>query len=264
MKGVIRTDEWLLEDYKHPIQLAHRVKDYFPNAEAEEIFAHLTKFGMTRSAIPKKRVQQMQAAKLWNITSEDYKELQHQWNGPEVPIFIFPSDETNYRLRKEFNGKAGLTFKDKAFLFLSESNTQMEIKALLTHEYNHVCRLEKFNKPEKQYTLLDTIILEGMAEYAVFKRLGEEHTASYIGKYQDEVLHRFWTKYLSSEKGLRANTNKYYRLLYGSHFYPKMLGYCVGEYLVRTYANKHGLALKELFAVKSEEIAETTLVTPRD
>ncbi|WP_369010262.1 DUF2268 domain-containing putative Zn-dependent protease [Oceanobacillus alkalisoli] len=54
-----------------------------------------------------------------------------------MPIFIFPSDRSN----TEINGKSGLSFHDKLFLFISGETSLTEIKALLTHEYYHVCRL---------------------------------------------------------------------------------------------------------------------------
>lgn len=259
MAGVIRTDKWLLHDDNQPLKIAKRLKKYFPNAEAEEVLHHLTMFGMSRSAVTKKQIQKMQEANIWKIVAKDYQQLQYDWEGANIPIFILPSDTANYKLKKEFNGKAGLSFNDKIFLFLSEWHTKMEIRALLTHEYNHVCRLTKYNKPESKYTLLDTIILEGMAEYAVYKRLGAEHTASYIGKYSDDVLHRFWNKYIAPKKEVEPESKTYYHLLYGSHLYPKMLGYCVGECLVRTYASKHKLSLKELFMIESEQIAETNI-----
>ncbi|MBU5266443.1 DUF2268 domain-containing protein [Virgibacillus proomii] len=255
MSGVVRTDEWLLKDYNHPIKITKRVESYFSNAEAEEIYSHLTKYGMYRKPLSKKRIKQMQDAQIWKIIDLEYAKLKKEWSGPDVPIFIFPSD-TNHRLMKEYNGKSGLTFKDKIFLFVFEGNTESEIHALLTHEYNHVCRLNKYQKPEEKYTLLDTIILEGMAEYAVRKQLGKDYTATYIGKYTDETLKRFWNKLILPNAQLKAGNKKYVQLLYGSQFYPKMLGYCVGEYLVRNYANTHNMSVKDLFQIKSEEIAD--------
>ncbi|MDI5790224.1 DUF2268 domain-containing putative Zn-dependent protease [Bacillus licheniformis] len=69
-------------------------------------------------------------------------------------------------MRVEFGSKSGLAFSDKLFCFIGRSS-RSSISAIMTHEYNHVCRLENMPKEEKKMTLLDTIILEGLAEYAV-------------------------------------------------------------------------------------------------
>ena len=59
---------------------------------------------------------------------------------------------------------------------------------MFTHEYNHVCRLSKFQKSEEDYVLLDSIILEGLAENAVRERLGEEFLATWTSYYSNEEL----------------------------------------------------------------------------
>src|SRR5699024_2978860 len=105
-----------------------------------------------------------------------------KWNGPNIPIFILPSDQHNRKLQRELSGKSGLTFQDKLFLFISEDTSESELKSLFTHEYNHVCRLSQYPK-EEDYTLLDTIILEGLAENAVRERFGDQATANWTRHY---------------------------------------------------------------------------------
>src|SRR5690625_6839523 len=48
---------------------------------------------------------------------------------PDIPIFIFPSDSRNQELTRHFNGKSGLAFVDKLFLFVSEKNTEKDRKS---------------------------------------------------------------------------------------------------------------------------------------
>ena len=89
----------------------------------------------------KDRIIKLQSNQVWEIIQNEAQSLQKLWKGPEIPIFIFPSETSNEIIKIEFNGKSGLAFKDKLFLFISEENNEVEIRSLLTHEYNHVCRL---------------------------------------------------------------------------------------------------------------------------
>lgn len=254
--GVIRTDQWLLKHYKTPLKITEKMEDYFEHAYADEIYAHLTQFGMYLPPLQKQRVRQLIKKQVWQTVEEDYQQLKRLWNGPSVPIFIFPSDTTNRKLKDDYNSKAGLTFKDKLFLFLSDTNTPNEIKALLTHEYNHACRLTNYSKEEADYTLLDTIILEGLAENAVRERLGEKYTAFYTSKYSDDMLNVFWEKHILPHNQLSKKSRKHHHILYGLHFYPSMMGYSVGNYLVKKYLEKHRATSQELLTLTSEKIAE--------
>ena len=114
--------------------------------------------------------------------------LKEKWNGPDVPIVVLPVDERNRKIRQEFGSKSGLAFRDKMFLFLSSDSSNSAVSALMTHEYNHVCRLEHVTKDEKDETFLDTIMMEGLAEYAVYERFGSSLTAEWTSYYTPEQL----------------------------------------------------------------------------
>lgn len=66
----------------------------------------------------------------------------------------------------------------------------------MTHEYHHVCRLGHLTKEEKDVTLLDTIIMEGLAEYAVYERFGRSQTAEWTTWYTPEQLQALYEKRL--------------------------------------------------------------------
>lgn len=101
---------------------------------------------------------------------------------------------SNPKIMRDQNGKSGLAFKDKLFLFLSDQNSDNEIRALFVHEYNHVCRLAKNDKQEENYILLDSIILEGLAENAVRELVGEEYLAKWTSYYTEGQLNQMWKK----------------------------------------------------------------------
>lgn len=258
---VIRTDKWLLDNYDKPLDLCEKLKSLFDKGvSTTDIYQHLTMHGMYHAPLKNgdELIKTLQKQRIWHIVQKEAKELQKEWDGPDIPIFIFPADPTNRKLRQEQNGKSGLTFPDKLFLFISEDNPEKEIRALLTHEYHHVCRLSKYGKKEADYTLLDTVILEGLAENAVRERLGDQYTGKWTSYYSDAVLEKICTNLLLPNRDTPKSGHKHSQLLYGLGFYPKMAGYCAGYHLVKKYMNKADVTSQELLPVKSEKIIEKT------
>lgn len=252
---VMRTDKWLLDLYDQPEKVCENLTDHFDDASASEIYQYLTFHGMYH---PLKNgdemIERLIKKRAWEVVYKEEKRLKKKWSGPSVPIYIFPSDITNSRINREFNGKSGIAFKDKLFLFISEKTTENELKALFTHEYNHVCRLVKYKRNEKDYTLMDTIMLEGLAENAVQEDYGEDSLAPYIKYYSDLELERFWQRTIKPNSSIKKNTAMHNDLLFGRKFYPKMVGYCVGYYLVRKKLKDSNKGVKDLMLVPSEDI----------
>lgn len=255
--SVIRTDEWLVDLYEQPIAICEKMKEYFDGAQAHEIYDHLALHGMYR---PFKNgadhVKKLQENNVWEIIQDEKEQLQIIWEGPNIPVFIFPSDINNLKIRIDFNGKSGLAFKDKLFLFISEDNSEKEIRSLFTHEYNHVCRLFKYPKSEKDYVLLDTTILEGLAENAVCERYGEEFMATWTSYYTNDELEKMWNDLVRPNRNVSKTDRKHHDILYGLYSYPQMAGYCIGYYLVRKYNEANRLTSNDLLNTASEQIAQ--------
>ncbi|MDY0396170.1 DUF2268 domain-containing putative Zn-dependent protease [Virgibacillus halophilus] len=152
--GIMQTDEWLLDSYDDPISLCKRLKPYFQDSSPQDIHYYLTSNGMYHrpASENKDMVDKMHHQHVWKIVDEQRKHLQKLWEGPDVPIFIFPADPQNRMIQRDFHGKAGITFPDKIFLFVSDYNEKEDIQALFTHEYNHVCRMKLFFKKTKRIT----------------------------------------------------------------------------------------------------------------
>jgi uncharacterized protein YjaZ len=255
--GVIRTDTWL-HDFDHkPIEICEKLKEYFEDALAFEIYDHLTLHGMYLPFMNGHEVvKPFQKNKVWEIVQEENLRLQKEWGGPNIPIFIFPADKNNQQLKQNFNGKSGLAYKDKLFLFLPEDITKKELRALFTHEYNHVCRLFKLQNREEDDVLLDSIILEGLAENAVRERLGEECLAAWTSYYSNEDLKKMWNQFVLPNKKIRKHHPNYPKIIYGLQSYPKMAGYCVGYYLVQNYVKDTSQTSKQLLDMKADMIAQ--------
>lgn len=255
--SVIQTEKWLEKYYTNPITLCEQLEKYFNQVPAKEIHQYLSFYGMYRRPnIPKKTmINSMNALDIWNVVREEEKHLRKEWNAPQIPIFIFPSDQTNRKLMRDSGGKSGVAFKDKLFLFVSDKSSLDEIRALFTHEYNHVARLYHYRKQEKEQILLDSMILEGLAENAVRERLGEQHLASWTTYYSTNQLESIWKKLLYPARNHKKSNPKHDTLLIGLKLYPKMIGYAVGYHLVKKYIEKHDISIKNLLQLSSEKIA---------
>ncbi|MCA1031056.1 DUF2268 domain-containing protein [Bacillus timonensis] len=256
--AVIRTDRWFEEDKLTLIQVSDKLKKNFKEATLEEIIEYLQLHGMYRNQKDaNETMRELKKKNIWNEIERKEKKLQKLWGGPEIPIYILPSDSYNRRIQRDFNGKGGLSFKDKLFLFFSGANSREEMKAVFIHEYNHTCRLRKYKKSESEYNLLDSIILEGLAEHAVKEQLGEDYLADWTKYYNHDQLETYLQKIILLNDQLKRQDKKHNQILYGMGILPKMVGYCVGYYIVNNYLKEHpALSVKDLLGLNSISIAK--------
>ncbi|WP_170289434.1 DUF2268 domain-containing protein [Metabacillus lacus] len=252
--SVIDTAKWL-EESCDPEEICRRLRVYFEPLNEYQIARYLSDYGMFNRHTPcSSTLSAFKKHGMWEFIKKEEAYLKNLWQGPDVSIFIFPCDVSNRKIQKEYKGKSGLAFKDKLFLFLSPDCNKKEVSAVFTHEYHHVCRLAKDRKDEEKYTILDTMILEGLAENAVRERFGEKYTASWTAFYTDTQLTSFWLKYFSENNTLDRSDKRFTKLMFGTGLYPKMLGYAVGYFTVKKYMEVTGKKTKDLLSVKSEEV----------
>jgi len=250
--GVVNTDEWLKKE-TNPLKICGKLKGHFQGLHVEDIHQYLSQFGMYKS-VSKSYIQKMLKRNVWERVKKHYQYLNTKWAGPDIPIYIFPVNESNGFLSRNFGGRSGVSFPDKLFLFLSYEVDEEELKSVLTHEYHHICRISKYEKKEENYTLLDTIILEGLAEHAVGEMLGEQALTFWVKKYSPSQLNRWWNLWIKPHQEVTRDDPKYIQLLYGMSFYPKMLGYAIGYHIVRTYDKKHKMTIKDSFTISVERL----------
>lgn len=267
--AVIDTNKWL-EDYagnKGTSRLENRLQQeksiskklisYFKNTASYDIHDHLLQHGLfSPSSEDEEIITSLKSNHCWRIVKEELIRLRKVWNGPDVPVFIFPSDTRNQQLKRDFNGLSGLSYRDKVFLFVSEHATKAELCALLTHEYNHVCRLDYLDKRESSIELLDSICLEGLAEMAVQERLGREQLAKWAQVYSLDTALNHWDKWIKPNINIMKKERRHDELLYGRGFIPKWLGYNAGFHLVSSYMKNKERHIKAALHVSAETILE--------
>lgn len=254
--AVISTNEWLKNDYSER-QICRKLIPYFRPLKERDILKLLQSFGMYRSSSKVVHaVKQLEKEHVWNLVRNEELKLKAEWDGPDVPIFIFPVDDRNKRIINEYKGRAGLAFKDKIFLFISPGIEQNDIKSLFTHEYHHSCRLAKLKKEESEFTLLDIIVMEGLAEYAVLERLGMKHVSAWTSYYHEDQAVQFLKRIILPNQFLTREDHKHNQIIYGTGFYPKMLGYFVGFHIVKKYSDETGENTKEMFRLDAGKFVE--------
>ncbi|MFC0298425.1 DUF2268 domain-containing protein [Geobacillus jurassicus] len=253
--GLLPTDRWLEEDEGDPLRLCVRLAPLFGEAPVRHIYSYLRLYGMYRSARQAERLlPEMKASRLWERLDRLYDRQRVIWKGPDVPVFLLPADDENRKLKREFQGKGGVAFADKLFFFLLPDHRDEEIAALVAHEYNHVCRLKQLPNEGEDATLLDAVVMEGLAEHAVAEMVGAEQCAVWTKYYTDAEIERFWRRYIVPNQHLPVSHPHTSRILYGLGWHPKMGGYAVGYAIVRRCLER-GYPLAKLMAMEAKEIA---------
>lgn len=204
----------------------------------------------------RKTLGELEAGKFWSATEEIFRKYKRKWKGPDIPVFIFPLDQSNSKLMREGKGKSGLSFIDKMFLFLTPINDEKELEALFVHEYHHVCRMQAQKKNPAEYNLLDSIILEGLAEHAVAENCGEKYTGEWSRRYSTKILAEFWEKELNEKLSIQREDRLHDEILFGLGGRPTLLGYAIGYEIVKQYKQNGYFTEKASFKLPSNEFTK--------
>ena len=255
--GIIRTDQWLNEEFDRPAKICEKLQPFFKGQTPHEIYNQLMKFGMYRpSRSSRNNLKMMLDQKAWDKVEKLFSKYKNNWDGPDVPTFLFPLAQSGFFFSRQEKSKAGVSFPDKMFLFLSYYDDPKEIEALLVHEYHHVCRLRMLGKKMEDYTLLDSIIIEGLAEYAVLKNCGREYLATWCHMYTEKELTNFWNRYLKNQLHKKKNERGHDDLLYGGGRVPKLLGYAAGYNIIGKFYENHNYSTKLSFTIPAAKYVE--------
>lgn len=192
----------------------------------------------------------------WSITSKIFTKYQQKWHGPNIPVYIFPIANRQNLFQQTSNQKSGVSFHDKLFLFLTPTLSYKEIEALFVHEYHHVCRMKNTEKALENYTLLDSIILEGLAEAAVLDNCGPDYLAKWCRLYPDTKIKTFWERYLVKNLTIKKDDSQHDRLLFGGKGIPNMLGYAAGYTIVEKYKKSRNLTEPASFTIEAKDFLE--------
>ncbi|MCA1062046.1 DUF2268 domain-containing putative Zn-dependent protease [Rossellomorea sp. AcN35-11] len=230
------TDDWLKHSIHKPLEVLKNTKN--GREDQKSFYEYLMKHGMYKSSHQAEGIyKKMKENNIWERFSLYEKKYKRKWNGPDVPIYLFPVQERRGLFQTSMK-KSGICFKDEIFFFVTEQEDSKEYEALFIHEYHHCVRMKTLNKKDSQYTLLDSIIFEGLAEHAVKEYCGEKYVASWTEAYDEKELTRYIEKWIEPNLDVTRRSPLHDHLLLGRKQYPKMLGYAAGYYLVKNFLKK--------------------------
>ncbi|WP_433957615.1 DUF2268 domain-containing protein [Cytobacillus horneckiae] len=248
---VIQTDLWLDENFDDPEKLINPLLETFGEDDAYKLYGFLQSFGMYRPNRRSKYIyEELKENGAWGKVEKLLKMYQQKWRGPDIPIYIFPAAPGGLFSDSK---KSGLSFTDKVFLFLPVLEDDKELEALFVHEYHHVCRINKQQKNINLYTLLDSIVLEGLAEFAVETCCGKQYRSNWCTQYSRAELETYWNKYLKENLDLKKNRRAHDQILFGDGRYPRMLGYSAGYEIISIFREKEKLSVKKSFTIDAKK-----------
>lgn len=251
--GVIRTDIWLDEMIDRPEEICKKINPGTNNVR--EYYEYLLFFGMYRPSKSTKVIfQQLKELKAWEKINKFYKKYKKQWNGPEIDIYILPINRGLGSLFRSSNDKSGVTFKDKMILFLGPMKDLKDWESLFVHEYNHATRMSHMSGNPIDYTLLDSLILEGLAEFAVEQYCGKKYLAHWTRAYSEAVLKKFWVSDYKTNLTIKRKNPLHDDLLFGRKFVPNMMGYAIGYKIISEYNKNTIYSINKMFSIPSENL----------
>lgn len=230
--GIVETYKWL-EKAESPKDIEAKILKQIhstDNGFLEKLYQHgLTKFNRFSSAI----FNNMKEKKVWEQTELYLKKYMKLWGGPDVPVFLFPARGSLFAVSR----KSGVAFQKSLFLFVPTEITVKELEVIFIHEYHHVCRLH-YMKNNHESTLLDTVVMEGLAEKAVEEYCGKNYVAPWTTGILEKDLEQLISKVYKPNFQTKKEDPRHDLFIYGSNGIPKMAGYAVGYYIVNRYVKE--------------------------
>ncbi|WP_163101585.1 DUF2268 domain-containing protein [Peribacillus alkalitolerans] len=250
------TKVWLEKHVDNPLEITKLLLKAFQEDDVEKLHQYLQFQGMFRGGKKSEEdFNKMIERSLWTEAEKIYQKYKSQWDGVDIPIYLFPIKGGSLFFRGQ--RKSGIAFNDKMILFISPNVEIKELEALMVHEYHHVNRLKKMTKPAKELTLMDSLIMEGLAEYTVNQLLGEQYTANWTTIYEESEIIKLWKKYIEENLTITKKEKKHESIMYGKNGFPPLLGYCIGYHLVKEYYSLHRYSTKTSFSMSSDIFRNT-------
>ncbi|WP_100404863.1 DUF2268 domain-containing protein [Bacillus solitudinis] len=247
--GVVRTNKWIELYTKHWSKerknewymlqqqtFIHPLLQQFQTKDANGLHQYLLEMGLCRPDVDlSETLETFRKKDWWRVIQEHFHLLKEKWSGPEVPIYLFPVELRHEMIRTHLGGKMGLSLPNLILLFIDSNTGVDDVRALLTHEYHHVCRLEVTKETEETITLLESMVMEGLAELAVEDVIGKHALAGWTSHY-NQLWKKEWVERWISPHLLLKGREKHFHYLYGSVQLgiPKWLGYYYGFQVVQS------------------------------
>ncbi|WP_088033365.1 DUF2268 domain-containing protein [Evansella clarkii] len=226
----------------------------FPSLLRKDWLALLYKQGMLPAGERfKQEWQEWEEQVPMKLLQEKYNEYKTLFEGPEIDVYLFPVNTSDRKFMKTMKGRNGLTFNSFIFLFFHKDIAPEELSALLLHEYHHACRLDYHHLNEQNISLLESMVMEGLAETEVKRIVGEEYVAPWMIMYDQEFLRRWWERKIKNKLNIIGRKRQMQYLYGGKYGFPKWLGYAIGYKITESYIANRGSQDHISFVKKTAE-----------
>jgi uncharacterized protein YjaZ len=167
---------------------------------------------------------------------------------------LYLLDEEDTFGREKLGGVSAFAEYDGELTFIvyPDEKVRPTLESVITHEFHHFWRIGLINITEENETLLDKLVLEGLAELFVGYLLGSKRQGPMIHALEEEQARDLWVTQFSNHIHLKGDeTNPW--MFGGENGLPTWAGYSMGYHLVKWYCTRHpNLTIEELTQLPSK------------
>ncbi|MGB7998736.1 MAG: DUF2268 domain-containing putative Zn-dependent protease [Anaerobacillus sp.] len=189
------------------------------------------------------------------VIQSELSRLQLKYQSDHLIFFeLFILSDNDHFVKEKLGGVSAFTEWNGKMCFIvnpSEDITPV-LRSVIAHEFHHHMRIQRLKMKEENETLLDRLILEGLAEHFVMCELGEEYLGPYKDALNETEAKYYWNNRFKQHmfvKGIAAEP-----FMFGSNekALPFWGGYAIGFFLVKQYITKHPeLTIQQLTGLPS-------------
>lgn len=140
------------------------------------------------------------------------------------------------------------------FVVLPEERVRKTLKSVVNHEYHHHWRIQTLGTKEDAETLLDRMILEGLAEFFVGVKLGNDFVGPYKDALTESAALSLWRETFKRHAGNIGPSNDTFMFGSQAENLPFWGGYSIGFHLVNRFVMSHPeITISEMTAMKSKD-----------
>ncbi|WP_077324721.1 DUF2268 domain-containing protein [Virgibacillus siamensis] len=192
-----------------------------------------------------------------HFIKEELELLQKQFpSNRSIQLELFILDENDDFVKEKLDGVSAFTEWDgrMCFAVLPEDNIRTALKSVITHEYHHHWRISALDMNEESQTLLDRLILEGLAEHFVRIKLGEVYLGPYKDALTEDDAKTLWKNTYKEHLFDKGQITDLYMFGNKEKGLPFWGGYSLGYYLVKWYLERNeGISIEELTLLPSDK-----------
>ncbi|WP_244668327.1 DUF2268 domain-containing putative Zn-dependent protease [Bacillus sp. NTK074B] len=170
-----------------------------------------------------------------------------------IQLELFMSDEHDEFVKEKLGGVSAFTDWSGKMGFIVEASEGVKdtLKSVIFHEYHHHWRMSRLHMTAGEETLLDRLVLEGLAEHFVRVELGESFLGPYRDVLSEEEAWALWNTTYRHHINDRGDVTDQYMFGNKDIDIPFWAGYSLGYYLVESYMKKNGWTVEELTGLPS-------------